>query len=120
MRVLPYWIIALGLVGASPAYADGISGTYVARGADSAFLVQIVETAGGQLTGRYEQTFLAPGGKLERTIEAITGASDGQTVVVTIKPTEPLSTGVTASGTVIGSILHLSGGAEAEVDPDSI
>ena len=38
--------------------------------------MQIVETAGGQLTGRYEQTALAPDGKLSRTIEAMTGASD--------------------------------------------
>ena len=61
------------------------------------------------MTGRYEQTVLAPGGKLSRTTEAITGASDGQTVVVTIKP-NGLSAAITASGTVQGSLLHLSGG----------
>ena len=85
MRVLRQWII-LGPVAASPAYADGISGTYVGKGSNSAFMVQVVETTGGQLTGRYEQTVLKPDGKLERMTVSITGASDGQTVVVTIKP----------------------------------
>ena len=57
---------------------------------DIAFLVQMVETAGGRLTGRYEQTVLEPSGQLKQLIASITGASDGHTVVVTIKPTELL------------------------------
>ncbi len=72
--------------------------------------MQIVETAGGQLTGRYEQTVLDPSGKLNQIIAPVTGASDGGIVVVTIKPTELLSVGITASGTLNGSQLHLSGG----------
>jgi len=102
--------LLLGLVSTIPAYADGISGTYVAKGSNSAFLVQIVETAGGQLTGRYEQTVLEPNGTVKQLIASITGASDGHTVVVTIKPTELLSQSIAASGTVEGLLLHLSGG----------
>jgi uncharacterized protein (DUF2147 family) len=76
------------------------------------FLVQLVETAGGQLTGRYEQTVLQASGKLDQMIGSITGASDGQTVVVTIKPnTDQLfSSNITASGTIQRTLLHLSGG----------
>ena len=40
----------------------------------------------------------------------ITGAADGQTVVVTIKPSEFLSGTIAASGTIEGRLLHLSGG----------
>jgi hypothetical protein len=107
LRLLLVW----GLAAASPAYADGISGTYVGIEANGAFLVQIVETTGGQLTGRYEQTSLQPSGKLEQLIASITGASDGHTVVVTIKATELPLGGIAASGTLEGSQLHLSGGS---------
>lgn len=103
--------LLFALVSAIPAYADGISGTYVAKGSNSAFLVQIVETAGGQLTGRYEQTVMEPGGTVKQSVASITGASDGHTVVVTIKPTEILSQSITASGTAEGLLLHLSGGS---------
>ncbi len=109
MRVLCRWLI-LGSVAASPAYAGDISGTYVGTGSNSAFLVEIVETTGGQLTGRYEQTVLRLDGKLDRTIEVITGVSDGHTIVATIKPSEFGATGDPTSGTVEGPILHLSGG----------
>lgn len=103
------WFV-LGLVLAAPAYADGISGTYVGKAPDVTVLVQVVQTAGGRLTGRYEQTVLEPSGQLKRAIASITGASDGHIVVVSIKPTELLSGSITASGTVEGSMLHLSGG----------
>lgn len=109
MRLLGHWII-LGIAVCGPAHADGVSGTYVGKGANSAFMVQLVETTGGQLTGRYEQTILKLDGKLEQTIASITGASDGQTVVVTIKTSDVLSASIMASGTIEGSKLHLSGG----------
>ena len=111
MRLPWQWIIC-GLAAISPAHADGISGTYVGKGPNSVSLVQVVETAGGQLAGRYEQTVLQPSGKLDQMIASITGASDGQTVVVTIKPnTDQLfSSNITASGTIQGTLLHLSGG----------
>jgi hypothetical protein len=110
--------LVLGLVVASPAYADDISGTYVGTGANSAFLIQIVETAGGQLTGRYEQTLLEPsGGKLDQITFSMTGASNGQTIVVTMSGAQLLSGSITASGTIQGSLLHLSGsGTGGNVD----
>lgn len=94
-----------------PASAEGLSGTYVGKAPNAAFLVQIVETAGGHLTGHYEQVLLQPGGRVDDLNAVITGAADGRTVVVTIKPSELLSSTVAASGTIEGRLLHLSGGS---------
>jgi hypothetical protein len=113
VRAFGRWLI-LGLVAAGPACADDISGTYVGSGAKGAFLIQIVETAGGQLTGRYEQTLLEPsGGKLDQTTFSMTGASNKQTIVVTLKGTQLLSGSITASGTIQGPVLHLAGNGTA-------
>lgn len=108
---LACWVVSFGLVvPLAPALADGLSGTYVGRGSNGAFLVQIVETADGHLTGRYEQVVLQPDGKIDDMNAVIAGAADGQTVVVTIKPSELLSGTIAASGTVEGRLLHLTGG----------
>jgi hypothetical protein len=111
MRALGRWVATVvGLIAAAPAYADDISGTYVGIGANSAFLIQVVQTAGGQITGRYEQSVLEPSsGKLEQTAFSLTGASDGQTIVVTMKGAQLLSGSITASGTILATQLHLSG-----------
>ena len=94
----------------APASAEGLSGTYVGKASNGAFLVQLVETGDGHLTGRYEQVLLQPEGKIDDLNAGITGAADGQTVVVTIKPSEFLSGTIAASGTIEGRLLHLSGG----------
>jgi len=106
-----YWglILCTALALVSPVRADGVSGTYVAGSANSAILLQVVQTADGQLTGRYEQVVLQNGGKVARMVASVTGASDGHTIVV-IKPTGLLSGSITASGVVDGSIVRLSGG----------
>lgn len=98
------------IVLAAPALADGLSGTYVGKGSNGAFLIQIVETPDGHLTGRYEQVVLQSNGKIEDMNATITGAADGQTVVVTIKPSEFLAGSMAASGTIEGRLLHLTGG----------
>jgi hypothetical protein len=102
-------LIIMALAAVSPPHAAGVSGTYVGAGTDSAFLIQIVQTSGNQVTGRYEQTVMNNGGKLDVWNAAITGASDGQTIVVTIKPPDVLASSITASGTFQGTFLHLSG-----------
>ncbi len=93
------------------AFASGLSGTYVAESATSAFLVQIVETGNGQLTGRYEQFVLNPDGKTEDMSAQLTGAVNGQTVVVTIKPSGIFGGEIAASGAIRGDKLFLSAGA---------
>jgi hypothetical protein len=109
MRRSNWWAVCGLIVTTWSAHAEGISGTYVGKGPNNAVLLQLVET-GGQLTGRYEYVVLGPGGKIERRNAAVTGASDARTVVVTIRPTELLSGGITASGTIEGTTLHLTGG----------
>ena len=105
------WMFLFGLIASiAPASADGLSGTYVGKGNNGAFLIQIVETADGHLTGRYEQVVLQPTGGIDDMNAAITGAADGQTVVVTIKPSVLLSSSMAASGTIQGRLLHLTGG----------
>jgi hypothetical protein len=105
------WILLCGLaMPITPASAKDLSGTYIGKASNGAFLVQLVETGDGHLTGRYEQVLLQPGGKIDDMNAVITGAVDGQTVVVTIKPSEFLSGTIAASGTIEGRLLHLSGG----------
>jgi hypothetical protein len=70
----------------APALADGLTGTYVAKGPTGAVLIQIVETKGGGLTGRYEHVVLLPTGELSRMNASITGASDGYTVSAVFRP----------------------------------
>lgn len=106
-----WWILLCGLaIPIAPASAEDLSGTYIGKASNGAFLVQLVETSDGHLTGRYEQVLLQPGGKIDDMNAVITGAVDGQTVVVTIKPSEFLSGTIAASGTIEGRLLHLSGG----------
>ena len=105
------WMFLFGLaVPIASASAAGLSGTYVGKGNNGAFLVQIVETADGLLTGRYEQVVLQPTGEINDMNASITGAADGQTVVVTIKPSVLFSGSMAASGTIQGGLLHLTGG----------
>lgn len=104
------FVLVLWLLQSAGAIAGGLSGTYVASSPDAAFLLQIVETGGGQLTGRYEDVALKPSGELVDTNAALSGAVNGGTVVATIKPTELLSGSITVSGTFDGRTLHLTGG----------
>lgn len=111
MRVIVA-IIALAMVATpSVASADHISGTYVGRSPAAAYLLQLVETPDGRLTGRFEQFVLRPGGKTEDMNAAITGAANGGTVVISIKPTGLLSTAIPASGSLQGDALHITGSA---------
>lgn len=101
---------AVSVAAISSAAGGGLSGTYVASSPDAAYLIQVVETAGGQLTGRYEEVQLKPSGELVDTNASLSGAVNNGTVVATLKPTELLSGSVTVSGTFDGRMLHLAGG----------
>lgn len=109
-RSIFYLAVASVAAIVSPTFAAGISGTYVGSSPDGAFLVEVVETNDGQLTGRYEQVLLQSSGKLADTNAALSGAANNGTVVITIKPTEFLSGSITISGTFDGRALHLAGG----------
>src|SRR5271166_17106 len=104
---LTFWLIFCGI---APAWAD-MSGTYVGKGQTVAVMVQIVETGGGNFTGRYEQVALKPDGQIEDTNATISGARNGETVVAAIKAADFFATAVPVSGTYRGGTLHLTGGA---------
>jgi hypothetical protein len=108
------FVLVLWLLQSAGAIAGGLSGTYVASSPDAAFLLQIVETTDGQLTGRYEDVALKPSGELADNNAALSGAVNGGTVVATLKPTELLSASITVSGTFDGKTLHLTGGGNSE------
>lgn len=109
MRWISALLVVADLTLAGSAYAAEISGTYVGKGNSSAFLVQIVQTADGRLTGHYKQVTLK-GVKLEEMNASISGASDGHTIALTVKPAELLAGSLSLSGTVEGSLLHATGG----------
>jgi hypothetical protein len=105
------WAVAVLLAGLAPAYAGSLSGTYVGTGPDIAVLLQLVDTGGGQVTGRYEQVKVSSSEpKLNRIDAAIKGNVDGDTIVFEMKPTELLSSTSIISGTVASSVLRLTGG----------
>ena len=98
---LLFWLILFVLiVTGTSALANGISGTYVGKGDNIAVLIQIVQTNDGNLTGRYEQVVLQPNGKIDDMNAAIVGATDGQTVAVTINPNGFLTGNIVVSGTI--------------------
>ena len=88
-----------------------MSGTYVGKSPALAAMIQIVETSGGNFTGRYERVVLQADGKIEDTNATISGAGNGETVVATIKTADLFATSVPVSGTHRSGVLHLTGGA---------
>lgn len=116
MRASRILFILCGLLSAIPAWAD-MSGTYVGKSPTLAMLLQIVETSGGNLTGRYEEVVLQADGKLENTNATLTGVRNGETVVATIKGTILFfAANIPVSGTYRGGVLHLTGGGNVVLD----
>ena len=109
MRATRILFMLCALFTAVPAWAD-MSGTYVGKGPTLAVMIQIVETSGGNFTGRYEQVALQADGKIEDTNATISGARNGETIVATIKTADFFAASVPVSGTYRGGVLHLTGG----------
>ena len=103
-------LIIAGSLALSEAHAGGTSGTYVGHGQNAAFMMQLVEDDRGNVSGRFVQVRLSSQGAVEESNWSTTGAIDGETIVVTLKPTELVSGNIAASGTINSSGLHLSGG----------
>lgn len=90
--------------------AGGVSGTYVGKGSNSVFMIQMVEGADRSITGRYVKALLPASGPPQQSNSSVTGTYDGHTIVLTIKPAELLAGSMTVSGSVDQSSLHLTGG----------
>ena len=63
-----------------------MSGTYIGKNDHQAFLVQIVQDNGGQLSGFFEEADLTPNGQDEQDNVALAGVRDGKTFTVTPTP----------------------------------
>jgi hypothetical protein len=109
MRLFRVSVVAISFLITSCAEA-AISGTYVGSGPDIAVLLQLVETNGGQLSGRYEQQKVVAGNRIEQLNASVSGTADGQTVVLQVRPTEVVAGTYVLSGTISGSVLQISGG----------
>ena len=108
-------LVLCGLLIARPVLAD-ISGTYVGSGTGLAVMMQIVETSGGNLIGRYDRVALQADGKIEETNATIAGAVNGETVVMTIKTPELFASAIPVSGTFRDDVLHLAGGSNLSLN----
>jgi hypothetical protein len=95
---------------AAPTVAASLSGTYVATSSKAAFLLQLVETGDHNITGHYEQVVLAADGKLDDMNAAVAGATDGTTIILTIRPNALFGGTISVSGGIENGRLHLSGG----------
>jgi hypothetical protein len=89
-----------------------MSGSYVGTNDHQAFLVQIVQSGGDQLSGFFEAAALTPGGEVEKDNVELAGVRDGKTFTVTLSPSgfatlfdKPIG----LSGTYTGKSISLVG-----------
>jgi hypothetical protein len=109
MRRLFWWLAGALIAIISPLHAGSLSGTWVASGPDIAVMLQLVDS-GGPVVGRFEQVQIASGARLERMIGAVNGNTDGETIALSIKPTEYFSGSLALSGTISSDEIRLTGG----------
>lgn len=103
-------LAAAGWYGLGP--GSDMSGTYVGKNDHQAFLVQIVQANGGQLSGFLEEADLTPDGQVEQDNVQFSGARDGKTFTVTITPgglAKLFVQPVGLSGTYTGTSISLAG-----------
>lgn len=89
--------------------AMGSPETFVATAADAAVLLHLLETPNGHLTGWYKQVTLSGDGAIDEQDAAITGETDGRTIIISLKPDGLTRVSLTFSGTLSGDILNLTG-----------
>lgn len=63
-----------------------ISGTYVAKNENQAFLIQIIQNDNKQLTGFYQEADLEPDGQLKQLTLNLSGYRDGKILTLTLEP----------------------------------
>jgi len=113
LAVIPFVAVGLGawyfLIGPG----SDMSGSYIGKNADQAFLVQMVQGASGQLSGFYEEAgFSADGSALNQDNIPFTGQRDGKTFIITFAPTglsHFFIGSISLSGIYSGSTISLNG-----------
>lgn len=74
-------VFACLVVCAAPAFASGWSGSYLAVGQDFTLYVQLVESPGGAVVGRFRQVSIGKDNKLNTLDAPISGAANGDQFV---------------------------------------
>lgn len=96
------------------ASAESVSGTYVSSSPGSASLLQIVETSGNHITGRFEQAILnSKKASVDIMNASVDGAVSGSTIVLQIKPNEFLGGTIPASGEIRRGSISITGGGDS-------
>ena len=108
LRCLVAALITLPLAACASAFAGNASGTYVGKSANEAFLLQLVQTDNGQLSGRYEKVTMGADGKLLDIPSSVVGAISGETISLIIKPVGLFGLSFPASGTLRWGHLQLN------------
>ena len=75
-----------------------VTGTYVGKSGDSVVLLDLVQTGGGQVTGRLEGISLKADGSISDDASAVSGLTDGKSVSLAAKPTSLLPITVQITG----------------------
>jgi len=117
MKKLVLVVIAIVAAGMGAWYFFGpgsdMSGTYIGKNANQAFLVQVVQGSNGQLSGFYEEAGLsADGGSVNQDNIPLTGQRDGKTFTITLVPgglAHFFVGSISLSGLYSGSSISLSG-----------
>src|ERR1019366_3889102 len=100
--------VVVGLVITTPAFAGGISGTYVGTGTNLVDMLQLVQTDDKHLSGRYEEFIVKSDGKTVDNSLTFTGAVDGQVIVGNLKGSGFLASDIPVSGEIRDGKLHLT------------
>jgi hypothetical protein len=87
--------------------SHSISGAYVAHGQQFSELLQITQSADGQLLGTLNHTAVKADGSFERFTLNINGTTDGHAITLAGKASEPFAIPINMSGTVDESGISL-------------
>ncbi len=108
--------VVVGLAITTPAFAGGISGTYVGTGTNLVDMLQLVQTDDKHLSGRYEEFIVKSDGKTVDNSLTFTGAVDGQVIVGNLKGSGFLASDIPVSGEIRDGKLHLTGGTSLKLN----
>lgn len=109
-RFITIFYLAAASLLLSGCWRHDVSGKYIAKFTNGVYWLQLVETPDKHLTGQFDTLVLGSDGKIVYSNLSVTGAADGGNISMLLKPISFLPFTVTASGTLDGDQLTLTGG----------
>ncbi|KAF3462092.1 hypothetical protein ACQCP0_21065 [Ralstonia pseudosolanacearum] len=89
---------------------NNVSGGYIAKPPGTVVWLQLVETPDKHLTGQLDTASIDKSGKLVYLNAPVTGAINGESISISLKPQALLASSVQLAGTFKGGLLTLRGG----------